>query len=712
MARTAHLIIDGLEIDDKNFVIDDTIPISKRAYYSEDINFKEVVCYKDGKFCNVEYFSPVLYDKSNPPPKYKSQWEDYDGTGKTKRLVKINYPKKYLRWWAIQTYHCIHGYEVGGVRLTGFFYFWLNFWRIKSKSIGEGYIAPRFMDIHKEISDLIARAQKEGKNICILKRRQVGCSEFFSCLAAWFYTFFESSHCLIVAGEEKYAEETMNKAIIGLDALSPAVKNAGREFYKRRSKDTPSQIMAGFMTDGTTVGYNAIIERITVRDSEEAANGKSPVYTLCEESGINSRLKKTYYKIKPAIEEQGKQQGRIIIVNGTGGAMEKSVLQMKDMFYNPAKYGMLEVPNIWDKAGGTCSPFFGGTYYRVMDYDGNSYHEASRQLLQLEWDNMEDKQGVIDLKVAFPLTPADAFMNKDKYLFNSEKLINRYNELQAMNIQEEYGRLDWIFDEERKNIIGVKYTKAPLGKETETDADGDLKYPFLILEHPEQTDDQPNPYERLAVHKNHRKLYGGGTDSYDKDKAYSSDSLGSFAVFKTYLNSNTTSNLFVCRLTIRPKTAQKFYEMTAKGSYYYHQALNLIEYSNVSIFHWYHNNGFTYLLKERPLFASAQLKNSRVTNQYGIDPASKVFWEEHFSQYIEEYCEQFYDLEAIERLSIYRRNENGRKWNCDITISLMLAYENWLDEKYIRDLSKEEEETIDDISGYYQIDNNGDIYSY
>ncbi len=712
--REVAMEIAGLKIDDRNYVINNTLPVYQRKYDANAVF--DVVCYKDGKFQNVEYFSPVLYDKENGSPTYNPNWEVYDGDGKAKKLLQINYTKSYLRWWAEQRRRCIEGYTVGGLYLTGFFYFWLNFWRIKSKTIGEGYIAPRFMDIHKEIADLLERAQKEGKNLCILKRRQTGCSEFFAALAAWFYTFFESSHSLIVAGEDKYAEETMNKSIVGLEALSPIVKKAGREFYKRRIKDTPELIQSGYITNGVANGYNSIIQRITVRDSEEAANGKSPVYTLMEESGINPRLKKTFNKIQPAIEEQGKQHGRIIIVNGTGGAMEKSVLQMKDMFYNPKRYNMIEVPNKWDKMGGTCSPFFGGTYYQIMDYDGNSYHEASKEYLEKGWHKSDDKESLIDKKVAYPLTPSDAFTNKEKYLFNSEKLVNRYNDLQSMGIDEpEVGRLDWITDiKDPRKILGVKYTKSPEGKESELDADGDLKYPYIILEHPEKTADQEREHERLMGNNCYPNLYGGGTDSYDKDKAFTSDSVGSCAIFKTYLNSNTTSNLFVARVTIRPKTAEKFYDMTARLCYYYHKALNLIEYSNVAIFHWYHNNGFSSLLKERPLFAGAKLKRSRVANEYGIDPNSKHFWEEHFAEYIEKYCENFYDAEAVERLSIYRRNENGRKWNCDITISLMLAYENWLDFKYQSELIEsnqmsDEDDKDDYVQGYYYHKPNGDI---
>ena len=51
----------------------------------------------------------------------------------------------------------------------------------------------------------------------------------------------------------------------------------------------------------------------------------------------------------PSIEEMGSKDGRIVVFIGTGGEMSKGVAQMMSMFYNPEKYDLLAVENIWDE---------------------------------------------------------------------------------------------------------------------------------------------------------------------------------------------------------------------------------------------------------------------------------------------------------------------------------------------------------------------------
>jgi hypothetical protein len=164
-------------------------------------------------------------------------------------------------------------------------------------------------------------------------------------------------------------------------------------------------------------------------------------------------------------------------------------------------------------------------------------------------------------------------------------------------------------------------------------------------------------------------LYVAGTDSYDKDEAQTSDSKGSCSIYKMFKDINSTSNLFVARYTDRPKTAETFYEETAKLCMYY-KAPNLIEWSNISIFNWYKNNGFEGYLKLRPAIAYANVKDSKVNNKYGVDPGTKTEWMIMYRDYIEEYSENMYDMHQIDR-AIKFRNEKG--YNCDITISSSLA---------------------------------------
>ena len=131
----------------------------------------------------------------------------------------------------------------------------------------------------------------------------------------------------------------------------------------------------------------------------------------------------------------------------------------------------------------------------------------------------------------------------------------------------------------------------------------------------------------------------------------------------------------VCRMTWRPTKKEKFYKMTALGCIYYGECLNLIEWSNISIFDWYKSSELDDLLMERPEVSYANVKDSKVNNRYGIDPNTKSVWIEHFSTYVEDYSGNLYDMEMVKRLIDFKAKDH----NCDITISVMLAYEGILD---------------------------------
>ena len=95
------------------------------------------------------------------------------------------------------------------------------------------------------------------------------------------------------------------------------------------------------------------------------------------------------------------------------------------------------------------------------------------------------------------------------------------------------------------------------------DSEGDLKYPYLIIEHPDRPGDGDS-FDFFFNDEIFDSLYGAGTDSYDKPKAPTSDSLGSCSIFKGYRNANATSNMFVARVTWRPSKIEKFYASTLK----------------------------------------------------------------------------------------------------------------------------------------------------
>lgn len=692
--------INGVEINKtkKGWIVNNgTKPVEKRGYHGRTIDYDTLSCWdaKNEKYIHVEQFQPVTYDLDNPMPKYNSLWEVYDGTGKNKKLLRIEFPPAYIKWYKTQLSRCVQGYDVGGVHITGPFYFFLNFWKIKGKGVGAGYITPRFLDIGKMFFDAIKEAQDQDKNVMFLKRRQIGCSEMCAAIAAWYYTFFPVSESIIIAGEGTYAENTVKKARAGLNELSrDSGAKSGDGFYKRRLKDTVEETISGWIENGITKGFQSRLLCVTVKDNIQRASGKSPDLVIMEEAGRFQHLKAVYNMVLPSVQEGGVQGGRIIIFIGTGGEMDKGVAEMQELFYKPETNNLLAVPNTWDKGvdakSSKSSVFFPAWLYYVTDQDGNSYKELGTILIMEERVRLkEDLESLHVFKTQFPLTPAEAFTASGLSPFNVVKLSEQRTKILGNDWDGigQRGRLDWIADA-KQGIVGVRWTAAD--DISALDGDGDFLYPYVIYEHPEKPLQPRALGENLQAGETYLgdeqfiNLYHAGTDPYDKEEAASSNSLGSCSIFKGMDENNLsgrTAMLFAARLTWRPSKPDKFYEATAKLCAYYN-AQNLIEYSNMGIFNWYEKNGWEFLLKERPLLAQSVFKNSKVDNKYGLDPQAKPYLINAYKQYIEDYADIMYDLEQVQRaISFRRKGPNGKKHNDDITDAAMLAYQHYIDNR-------------------------------
>lgn len=685
--------IGGHKVDlTTNMVINDTKPKHQRMYRGSELP-NDIKCFDvaTGRYINTELFQPTIYDLECQRPLWNPKWDVYDKpNAKSKKKIGIKPSKAYLEWYHEQKRRCLYGYEVGGVKLSGLNYFALNFYKIRGKAKGSGYINLKFLDYQKLFFDRIEEAKKRNKNYLGLKRRQIGFSELGAIMAAYDYTFFEASQSLIVGGEGGYAITTFKKVKNALDFFAPE-KGGDEFFYKRKLKDSmedsTAYIRSGYMHNGIEMGMLSEIEAITTKDNIQKANGRTPSFTWLEEFGINSEGLGVYEMILPALMEQGLLNGNIMCVIGTGGDMEAGAAGMMDMFYNPDNYNLLADEYDWNGDGvmQRTADFYPAWYFYIMDNDGNSYKEAGLEMIHNE---RAKKKGdsIQNYKTQMPITPDDAFTIGGNSPFDSEKL-NKAKKACISNGGlkiHQRGRLEWIYDmtkyEEYKGKkiferIGVEWIPAPPGKEKEIDEEGDLKYPIIIIEHPEHVSDDFKVVKDSNIIHN---LYFAGMDPINKSNTTSSKSKASYSVFKDYLDSNTTSKLFAARLTWKPKKKEKFYEMTARLNYYFGCKV-LIEWSNDSPLDWYKNNGYAYQLKERPVLTYAKYANSKVENKYGIDPNTKSVWIEHYASYIMDYWYNMHDLEQIIKALEYRLKKDNKKFNCDITDSSMLAYENAMD---------------------------------
>lgn len=586
---------------------------------------------------NTKLFSPIVYDGPCTFPVNTFAWK---------------------QWWKEERRRCLEGYEVNGIRITGDYYFYLNYWKILGRNPDpkirkKTLISPRFTELDFEFFNEVEKAKKAGKHLCVAKRRQCGFSEKAASLAGKEFCFFPHSQTIIIAGESKYSDDTMRKVHRGINALKWS------EFRKRMSPSAIDMAIARYKNPGDRDwrGYFSELHSMTAKDNDQVTVGKTPSLIIFEEAGKFKNLIGAFNYIKPAFEANGEVTS-FALVFGTGGEMDTGADQLMHMFYNPSTYNMMEYEDIYSedydpqqtdrkKVG-----FFVPAWkFMIIDEDGNNLKEESLAKINKDRETAKSSNKSDDFfnsLTQFPIFTEECFLISEGKVFNSAKLNTRLSQIKKSKELSSVGR--------RGNLNWVKKEKDPRGDVVWVDSE-DGK--FIRFEEPHK-----DVLGNIPV-----GLYKAGTDSYDRDKTAGEGSQGSVSIMKSFINSSVTSRKYVARLTYRPDTADEFYEESAKLCMYY-GCRNLIEYSNLLIFTWYKNHGFEWMLKERPEIAYSNVKDSRVQNKYGVDPQTKHEWITRLRDYIEVNCDNLDDEEQIVAFLKFRLDKD---YNCDITISSALA---------------------------------------
>lgn len=590
-------------------------------------------------FTNTRLLSPVVLEGITQAPYGTYEWE---------------------AWWKEQRRRCFDGYSAGDITITGPHYWYLNFWKIRAKKEGERtkrLIYPRFTDLDYEFFNVMHDARYvQQKDLLVLKARQKGFSNKYGAIGGHEFSFVPDSQTVVVAGMEKYAKNTFNMIKQGLNELGHT------EFYKNKSPNTNSFIKAAYKTTTNGVeqelGFLSTVRYLTSDDDPQVLISLSPSFVIFEEVGAFPGFLETLTYIRPAMESEGVKTGWNLLV-GTGGEAGESISDFSKAFYDPEAYDLYAIDRTYDedipfddapaKTGKKTAVFYGTHRYREIDSDGNSLIQASIDQVNAKRKKVEKNEKVwLTVVTQDPFTPEEALLTPTGNVFNVKKLREQLIYLRKYRDDiMQVGDLEWR--EPGNPRMGVSWEPNPLGK-------------YRIFEHPKINAATGEPFKRL---------YLGGTDSYDKDKTASiHGSFGSSHVFKRFLDAEDDGMQYVAHYQDRPETSRDFYDNSAKLMVYYGWCENLIEYSNIGIFHYYEDYGFIPLLKERPAAAYSNTINSQVQNRWGIDPATKDYWILSLQDYVEKYCNKIMDEKLLEALINYKKDSN---YNCDTTISASLC---------------------------------------
>ena len=597
-----------------------------------------------------------------------------------KGIPKMNpSSREYVEWWMEQKRRCTEGYSVGGKRMSGYQYGYINFGTIELYNEKKGRKEkgrPLLRDVEWLVFDTIERAQKEQKGLFWITGRRGGKSFICSWCASSEYTFYDDNEICVGGFLHDYTDPHMAKIKDHLDGM------IGTEFYQKRIRDSvDKEFRAGYeIKDPDTgsfrkVGSNSRIHNVVFKMSHTAANGKTPKLFVFEEIGMFDNLEKAYNSAEPCWKEGSTYFGTPLLI-GTGGDMDRGSIAAQKMFYNPEAYNLLTFE---EEENDSPQAFFVPAQYVLNDHkqvipveDGGdgitlmtNWETANEAInhTRKQKKKSKDPSALVSEIQYYPKNPGEAFMQSVGNIFPQhliQEQINRIISKQSEKIGQ-YGHLE----ERGEQIVWIPDADAveaefPTNKET-------MEGTIVIYEHPEL--DAPN------------LLYIGGNDPYAFDDATNSESVGATTIYKRFWTANKTYDLPVADYYGRPETSSK----------YYHNLCLLLRYFNATLLHenmvmgvkqWFDLKNQTRWLAPQPQIINHIIQNSTVDRKYGIHMNVQIrnYAEMKLAEWLkEEYApghhnvEKIYSLPLLKELIAY--HDKGNYDRVDSMLILMLYKE-------------------------------------
>lgn len=524
----------------------------------------------------------------------------YERTGRyTDLKVNANPNSDYGRWVREERRRCWEGYvrESDGEWVTGYLYWYLNYCPIMLTHVGEDGVAnrvegfPRVWDGVYLRFHYLERARLRGSHAIELARR--GCGKSFSLAAIMSHNFVlgknEVAHKRVMTILTAYQNEYLSGKDGTLSKFVPMIDFTAREtqFPRRRlvSAQQKMQWVMGYrdMDTGTDRGSLNQVIGVSSKDDEAKLRGKRGDI-LIEEMGSFPKLLSIYNTIRYGVEEGDKAFGFIYLV-GTANEDASDFSSAKTLLYSPRAHNILEVENVYDKAGQgkpTFGYFFPSYVSRLgcMDADGNS--DVVKALLQIfskreeaKWSS--DPSTLLRVIAEMPITPAEAIVKAGSNLFPAAQLAERLAQIDA-----DPRFYDGVLTGEvtlRGGDAVFRPTAARPVREFPHE-DNRMEGAVEIYETPVKGPDGKPVSGR----------YIAGLDPYDDDASHTT-SLGSLFVL------DLLTDRIVCEYTGRPAFADEMYETVRRVCLYYRARLNY-ENNKKGLFAYFQRTHCVHLLTE------------------------------------------------------------------------------------------------------------------
>ncbi len=546
---------------------------------------------------------------------------------KNGKRYTLNAPgsKAYKEFWKEERRRCLEGYEVEGVRITGYHYNYLNFSPIlKTIVVKEGETEldqnqadrilgfPDFWDGDFDFFHYIEEAETGGKHAILGGSRGKGKSLKSASMCVRNYHHIRNSKSYCFASKEGYLLEDgiISKAwelMDFVDAYTPWAKRrheANTMLHRKASVKIKK-------ADGTETihpkSWNSEIIGVTTGDNINKIRGKRGKLIILEEGGSYPKLNKGWNILRPSMED-GKNTFGLILAIGTGGEEGSNFEGFEELFTNPKAYRILPVKNIWDEGleHTECGFFFSAdkNYSGAMDKDGNSDTEKARRMIEAdrkETATGNDPHALTRRKAELPLCPREMMMRISGTQFPINELKLQEAEITAKSHQYKdadfIGRLE-LDTSTQEYRFKYDETCTPIYQYPIKD-NKNLPGSIVIYSHPAK-DNQSKVYENR---------YYIGIDSYDFDES-TTNSLGSCFVGDLW------TKRIVAEYTGRPRTADEFYENCRRLALYYNAKCN-IEALNKGIFDYFDRKNCGYLIMDEPRVVRETLDDTSIRQNSG-----------------------------------------------------------------------------------------------
>lgn len=555
-----------------------------------------------------------------------------DGRNFLKNGYYTNAPfgsKDYNDYWDEQERRVLNGYTVGGVRVTGRHYFYLNFCLIKARpidpntgaeKIGENrkiITLPRFLDHNYYWFHEFEECAAEGpyinnikKGMIVAKSRRKGFTyQVTGGVYAYNFNFIPASMNILAAYEKGHYKVTLDGIHFSINHIN-RVTDWGKKQSKLTKRDhfRASFVMKNQYT-GVEIedGYMSEIQAVSFKDNPFKSIGESTDLMGFEEAGKFEHLLTAYTISEPTFRDGDIMTG-IPLIWGTGGDMEKGTKDFADMYYNPEPYGLKSYENIYDEnATGNCGWFIDDMWYYpgsvrkkyiisenpliekvedlpFVDNEGNSHRVLAEE--SLEKKRQIRRKGS---RAAFnkfitqqPKTPAEAFLRVQGTMFDTVRASARLSHI--MTNQKTY--LDSIWNAQLivdPVLQKVKFEYDTKGIPLHDFPLKDTAMPGVIeiYEMPLTNDVGETPYGR----------YIAGIDPYDDDQS-TTNSVGSILVL------DLLTDRIVCHYKGRPE-ADTFFE-TCRRILKFYNALANYERNKKGLYGYLYNKGQLHMLCDEP----------------------------------------------------------------------------------------------------------------